>query len=135
MSGELDRLKLSGLDAWLGDNVVEVETVYGLLSEKLSDNPVELNEQLAKAEAWHARMTSLLADANTFLDLAEQAALAGRQEKLTDLDRKVNLAATVAQERRLRDKLDGICKSIDTRLMLGMSMVKRMSGERQKFNG
>ena len=128
-------LTLSALESWLEENIIEIEKIYEILSDKLSDNPVTLNDQLATAEAWHARMTSLLADSNTFLDLKERAEMPGREEKLTDLDRKVTLAAKVAQERRLRDKLDGICQSINLRLMLGMGMMKRMAQEKQKFNG
>jgi hypothetical protein len=124
-----------GVKVWLDDNLCEIEQVYEFLGTRLSDNPVELNNQLAEVEAWHARMTSLLADANSFLDLAERAALEPRSKEYTDLDRSVRHAAAVVNERRLRDKLEGLCSAIETRLTLGMSMMKRMSGEKQRFNG
>ena len=121
---------LPGFDSWLDDNLVEIEMVQSILADRLSDNPSILAEQLSKAEAWHARATSLLADSNAYLDLAERAALADRNDHDTDLDRRTRQRAAVSQERRLRDILDGLCKSIETRLILGMSMLKRNAGER-----
>lgn len=126
---------LPGFTQWLEDNQMEIEQVQEILSDKLSDNPTILYEQLAKVEAWHGRCTSLLADANAYLDLAERVALSGRSERETDLDRKVRQNAAVVNERRIRDILDGICESIRTRLMLGMSLRRQNAGERTEYNG
>lgn len=124
---------LPGFEAWLEENQMEIEQVQELLSDKMSDNPAVLYDQLVKIEAWHSRMTSLLADANAYLDLAERAALTQRSERETDLDRKVRQTAAVVNERRLRDILDGVCESIRTRLMLGMSLRKQNAGERSDW--
>lgn len=118
---------------WIEDVAIEVEKVQEILSQRLSDNPHTLYEQLANAEAWHGRMTSLLADANAYLDRAEFKALIPRSEKITDVDRKINQANAVVNERRIRDIIEGLCKAIDTRLMLGMSLRKQSQGEKSGF--
>jgi hypothetical protein len=119
--------------AWIEDVKVEVEKVQEILTERLSDNPHTLYEQLSKAEAWHGRMTSILADANAYLDRAEFRALLPRSEKITDTDRKTHQANAVVNERRIRDIIEGLCKAIDTRLMLGMSLRKQNQGEKSGF--
>ena len=124
---------LPGFEQWLEANLMEIETVQEMLSDKLSDNPALLCESLARAEAWNARISSLLADANAFLDLAERAALSDRNDDWTDLDRRVNLKATVVNERRMRDIIAGIGEALKNRLILGMSLRKQSAGERQEF--
>src|SRR5258708_5491614 len=118
---------------WISDVTIEVEKVQEILSEKLSDNPLVLYQQLSQVEAWHGRMTSLLADANAYLDRAEFKALMPMSKELTDLDREVNRANAVVNERRIRDIIEGLCKSIDTRLMLGMSLRKQSQAEKSRF--
>lgn len=119
---------------WAEDNLMEVEQAQALLAERLSDSPSVLYEQLAKVEAWQGRMTTLLADANAYLDMAERAALQSREERMTDLDRKVIQAAMVVNERRIRDILDGVCESIKTKLILGMSLSKQNYSERTAYS-
>ena len=124
---------LPGFDSWLDDNLVEIEQVYIIMAEALSDNPAILSEQLSRVESWNARVNYLLAESSAFLDLAERVALSGRNDDFTDLDRRVNLRATVVQERRLRDMLQSLSKSIETRLILGMSLLKRNAGEKSSW--
>lgn len=115
---------------WRSGVTRDISHVQGLLMDELSDNPNELVRQLAEIEAWHGRMTTLLATATTYLDLAEQAALMGRDEDWTDLDRKIELKARTALERFVRDEIDGLVESIRTRLILGMSLNKMNHGEK-----
>lgn len=127
------RSNVPGFGSWLEDVKVEIEQVQELVAEKLSDNPAVLYEQLAKVEAWHGRMTTMLAEANSFLDLAEYAALIPKQEGVTDVDRRVRQAAAVVNERKMRDIVEGLCQTIQTKLMLGMSLKKQSQGERSGF--
>lgn len=115
---------------WFTNGKEDVETISEVLAQQLSDNPAELQAQLAVAEGWHGRMTTMLAWANSFLDLAEKAALAARTDEMTDLDRRVEMRAAVADERRARDILQGLCEGIKNRLILGMALMKAQSGER-----
>ncbi len=116
--------------AWLKDCQDELAVVQELLSERISDNPTVLAEQLSKIDAWHGRMTKLLADANAHLDLAERQAYYKVDKELFADEQKVNVAAEVWKERRLRDIIEGICKSIQNRCILGMASMKRNTGER-----
>ncbi|SRR5258708_39223143 len=115
---------------WLEDIRDEIEIITQILSEKMSDNPVELYQQLVKAEVWNARISSLLAEANSFLDRAESTALKEVTGTGTDLDRRVNMRARVANERRVRDILLGLGESIRNRTILGMSLRRQNAGER-----
>jgi hypothetical protein len=115
---------------WVERSVEDLATVQDIMSQELSDAPAELQHQLTIIEAWHGRMTHMLAWANSFLDQAEQAALMVRHDDWTDLDRKTNLRAGVVEERRIRDILDGICEGIKNRLMLGMALMKAQTGEK-----
>lgn len=115
---------------WFETEEAQIARVAALLSEELSDNPGRLTEQLVKAEAWYARMTSILAWANSYLDAAERRELLARDKEITDLDRQIRLADAVKDERRVRDVLDGMVGAIKNRLILGMSLMKAQGGER-----
>lgn len=121
---------ITGFHEWWGGCYSEIDHVQNLLATNLSDAPAELALQLIEIEGWHGRMTTLLAEANSYLDLAERVALDERDESWTDLDRKVNLRAAVHEERRIRDVIDGIAEAIRLRLMLGMSLTKASTHER-----
>lgn len=116
-------------ETWFDSEQGEIVVVNDLLALELSDNPVELTRQLVKIEAWNARMTSMLAWANSFLDAAERKNLLARSKDITDLDRDKFLADAVRDERRVRDILDGICNSIKNRLILGMALMKAQRAE------
>ena len=115
---------------WFESCEPEIVRVSDLLAVELSDNPSELQKQLVQIEAWNARMTSMLAWANSFLDGSERANLLARSKEVTDLDREKYLADAVKDERRSRDILEGIVGSIKNRLILGMAIMKAQSGER-----
>ena len=56
--------------------------------------------------------------------------LRNRSDEWTDLDRRTNLRAAVEQERRLRNYMEYMRESIQSRLILGQSMMKRNAGDR-----
>lgn len=114
------------------DSISEIEVVLGVM---LPDSPEQLTVQLRKAEAWYAYANGILSDANGFLDVAESAALPARADGLTELDRKTAQTAAVAQIRAFRDRMEGISKAINVRLMLGMSLLKHHESERRGLGG
>lgn len=116
-------------EAWATDRVAEVQELEGLLQERLSDNPVTLVDQLTLIEAWHPRIVRLLAEANTWLDLAEADQLMNIDRELTVLERETKLKARVATQRRTRNLIDGLAQCIRTRIMLGMSLRKAHTAE------
>lgn len=105
--------------------------VQDLLGKVLSDRPEQLVGQLRECEAWYAWLNVNLAHANAFLDVAEAASLVAKDSTVTDLDRKAIQTAAVARQRAFRDKLEGMAKAMDTRLMLGMAVVKHFDNERR----
>ena len=119
----------SGVE-WLSDNMVEVVAVQELLSEPLSDNPGKLVQQLTRAEAWHSRMTKLLADAEARLDSAEYYALMALPSDLTVVVKETTIKFAVVKDRRMRDIIAGIVESIKNRVILGMSLKKSFTAER-----
>lgn len=121
--------------SWRASSEPEIERIQELLSTKLSDNPSELLTQLTEVEAWHGRATTLLSEAATFLEQAEQEALMARDESWTDLDRKINLKAETSLERGAREMIAGLVEAIRTRLILGMSINKANTGERSYTPG
>ena len=124
---------LPDLGKWLEDVGPEIAVVQAMLRAPLSDNPRSLVEQLTEAESWYGRVMTLLADANSYLDLAEQEQLGLIDKSLTVLERQTALAAAVFQERRLRDILEGLAEALKNRTMLGMNLRRQAVGERTEF--
>ena len=118
---------------WSVPAMKEIQTVKLKMLEPLDDNESIMTEQLIDIEAWHERMTTLLAYANAYLDLAEQDGLSHRNDNWTDLDRRINLRAGCANVRWTRDIVQGVVDSIKNRLMLGMNLRKRNAGEQSNF--
>ena len=108
----------------------DLQRVDDLLAEVLSDRPERLVGQLREVEAWFGWTNKVLADANAYLDVAEQVGLPPRGSG-TDLDRETAQTAAVAHQRAFRNRLDGLAKAINTRLMLGMALLKHNENERR----
>ena len=96
----------------------------------LPDTPEQLVGHLRKVESYYSNINGLLADANSFLDVTEGSALPPKGSG-TELDRKTAQVAAVATQRGFRDRLEGIGKAINLRLMLGMSLLKQHESERR----
>jgi hypothetical protein len=118
---------------WLDSAQEGILEVQGILSEQLSDNPGQLQEQLAKAEVWYSRMSSLLADASARLAENEYQAILSVDGDLTAKVKELAAKAAVSRDRRLVDIINGLCKSITNRLMLGMNLRRVNAGERSDF--
>lgn len=114
---------------WLERIMPEVSAVQTLMAQKLSDNPPTLTRQLMDAEAYYARTTNILAEANAWLDTEEYVALMNIDADLKVMEREIRLKAIVAQERMLRDKLTGLVDAIKNRTILGMAVMKAQSNE------
>lgn len=121
---------LTAFDKWVDGIMPEVQSALDALRNELSDNPTELSSQLKTAEGYFSRMVYFLAWANSFLDAARRQSLLSREEGWTDLDRKIRMDDAVKDEVRVRAILDGLCKSIQNRLILGMALLKSDAGER-----
>lgn len=108
---------------WLNSIQPDLRNIFGILKKRLSREPEELIKDLMEAEAYNARCNYLLAQANSFLDKGGMFYLPPRDEELKELDRKMALAAKLAPIREMRDKVEGMCVAIKTRITLGQSIL------------
>ncbi|HNQ35563.1 MAG TPA: hypothetical protein PKN80_05810 [bacterium] len=100
----------------------EITLVEGLLRQPLSEEPEGLIADLLKIEVWYARIQTILAFAEGYLDLAEREKLPTKETR-TELDREKELASRVAAERLLRDRASGLVEALKTRIMLGQTLL------------
>lgn len=119
-------------EAWRQKAKKEYSHVYGLMSEKLSDEPERLINDLQEIEAWNGRMGFLLAEANTWLDMYTWKLMPAKEGR-TDFERKSLSDDAVAEYRGLRDKIESMCDAIRQRITLGQSILSysKMFADRQ----
>lgn len=102
-----------------------IKTIQSIMETKLSSSPATLAAQLAEAERYHTKARSMLAWANSYLDLAERERLVPYDRgSYTDTDRNIELAAACSRERRFRDVVEGLVEGIDRRISLGQSLLR-----------
>lgn len=111
--------------AYFETHIEEIKAVQRVMEEPLSDDGVVLIHQLTHAESYHTKARSMLAWANSYLDLAERQRLVPYDRgSYTDTDRQTELAAACARERRFRDVIEGLVKGIEQRISLGQSLLR-----------
>lgn len=119
------------------DHVENIKEVQNILAKSLDDHPGVMDEQARETEQHYGAMRSILAWADSYLDVAEHKALrkiGPREFGWTDLDREKALAAAVARERRFRDVVLGIVVSIEKRMSYVQTRLRTFSqAEGQKF--
>lgn len=99
----------------------EISDIQAMLSNPLEREPVMLVEQLTQAEAVHARLTTIMAFADAHLDAAEMDNL---PREGTAIERQTEQKAKCISQRRFRDVVAGLCRSINTRISLGQSLLR-----------
>lgn len=112
-------------------HIDEIKRVQLLLETKLSEHPGLLEEQFREAESHYGRMTSILAWAESYLDLAERGRLVPRDADFTDMDREVEMKAACARERRFRDIVSGLCEAIKMRVSVCQTLLKGYREEKR----
>ncbi|MFH2068852.1 MAG: hypothetical protein ABII89_05250 [Candidatus Omnitrophota bacterium] len=93
-----------------------------MFRRQLSEEPEGLVGDLRKAEVWYARLQTIMALSETYLDLAENARMPSK-EKLTEMEREKLLTSRVASERFLRDRVAGLLEALKTRILLGQTLL------------
>lgn len=106
-------------------------TIDKMMANLLPEGPEQLVGSLREIEAWYAWLTNMLAEANAFLDVAESHSLIAKEQGVTELDRTTAQTAGVAAQRAFRDRVDGLCRAVNLRLMLGMGILKHYDNERR----
>jgi len=102
------------LKLFLDKNREYINTISGILSERMPEEPVPLIQHVNKLVVHKARISILLAEINSLLDLAEHDALLPKSKHLTELDRQVRQKSAVRDYRMWRDILYGLMTSIDS---------------------
>jgi hypothetical protein len=112
--------------AWANKHRLEVTGVQELLKTPLSEDMASLRGQLIGIEGWNARVSTMVAQAESYLSAAEDSEMGKllEGEKLAPSLLKIRLKFMTRQERRVRDVLKGLSHATEYRLMLGMSLMK-----------
>lgn len=121
--------QVPSFESYFNDHIPEIKKVQTLLETKLSDNPALHDDQIREAEAHKGRLGSILAWADSYLDLAERRELVPRDSDYTDVDRNIHLAAAVSRERRFRDVVKNLYEDLAGRVSLGQSRMKSFNAE------
>lgn len=124
--------QMESFEAYFTRHINQVKRVQEILETKLSDDPTLFEDQFREAEAHYGRMTSILAFADSYLDLAERRNLVARDPSYTDEDRRIHLAAACHRERRFRDVLKGLVRALEQRVSCCQSISKAYSHESRK---
>ncbi len=120
---------------WAGDHRPEVIRVRDLLGTPITDELWALRDHLVEVEAYNARMSTLLAEAERiFIEATEREMRALGAGGGPTSERKVLVNFATRQERRVRDVLKGLCRAMEYRMMLGMSLLKTLNTELASSN-
>lgn len=103
----------------------EIGHIGFILSQKLSDEPEALINDLRDIESWNARCGLLLAEADSWLDKFSLTAMPPKENR-TEKDREVFLDSETAPIRVVRDILERYSDCIKQRLILGESILAYM---------
>jgi len=102
----------------------EFNHVSLLMQEPLPDEPEALILALENIEVWNSRMQFLLAKANSDVTFAN---FSGLPKSGTELERKTEQKSYAAEFQEVKDKIEGLCEAIKTRITLGQSILKYYS--------
>lgn len=101
----------------------ELKRVFEVLKNRLSDEPELLVSDLKDAESYNARVSYILAQANTFVSKGRLHHLPGKDQVERELERKVILEANTAPIVEFRDKIETLVHSLKVRISLGQSLL------------
>lgn len=101
-----------------------------MLSVPMDAEPNVLAEQLRNCESLYARITSLAAFTDAFIDGATSEAW--RTAKGTVPEKEAWVRGETAQQRRLSNVLSGLCRAISQRISLGQSLLRKLEADRPR---
>ena|SRR5690349_3219615 len=115
---------------WADKHRPEVIKMRELLDTAIPDELWELREHLVEVEAYNARMSTMLGEAERlFIEATHRELLALGDGGGATSERKVLVNFATKTERRVRDVIKGLCRAMEYRLMLGMSLLKTLNTE------
>lgn len=118
---------MTSFEKWVRYVDSDVAVVQGLMEQPLSDNPAALSQQLAKIEAWNARINYHCAKAHDFLRLGKARELGKIRsgEKVSVKDMEILLDEGARAEYLWVEILERQAKCIRERIMACMSLLKQ----------
>ena len=115
---------INQFNEWLKKDVIrDMEHVYALMGSPISSEPEAMIDDAKVIEAWKARMVYLLAEATTWLDRASLFYLPTDTNK-KELEKRIELKEKTADIREIKEKIEGLVDSIDSRISLVQSNLK-----------
>jgi len=122
-----------GFDAYCFEVYKELTVAYREVTKEIDDNAIVIETQLDLLSTHLARIKTILASMDYFLDVAVYKKLTPKGE-MTELDRKAKLDFEVAEERCIRNKVKGLVDSVETRISVLQSRLKsaRLAEDRQR---
>jgi hypothetical protein len=102
------------LERFLEKNRSYIVEVSNRLAMSMPEDPHVMIEHVKQLIIHRARMSALLAELDSMLDLAEKEALPEKTSKTTEMDREITKNAAVREYRMWRDILKNIVMSIDS---------------------
>lgn len=116
--------------AWADRHRGEVTLVSNMLRTCLPSEIHEVPPHLVAVDGWCSRMETLLGHAEEYLLKAQEDARLGLGAEIKHpRERWLKIRYEARLEQRVRDVIKGICHSMKSRLMLGMSVMKKHSTE------
>lgn len=104
----------NNLEAYLEKNRKYINEIASKLALSIPEEPVPLINHVNELIVHKARISILLAEMNSLLDLAEYEALIQKTKSITELDRVTKQKQAVRDYRMWRDILYGLMTSIDS---------------------
>ena len=112
----------AGFETWCYEVYPEMSTAYSEAIKKINDSPIEIENQLEILSTHLPRMKDICAVADMFLDIESYKKYTSEGENA--LERKLRNDYEVAEVRAVRDKIAGLVKSIEIRIMVLQSRLK-----------
>jgi hypothetical protein len=106
---------------WRNSISGEMDHIALIMSEKLSDEPEKLIDDVTICEAWYSRVGFMLAEANSIL---EEESVKCLPEEGTELSKKVALQGALAPIKKTRDQIKILLDAIGQRISLSQSILK-----------
>ena len=125
-------LMAAGFDEYCFRIYPELSTVYKLVNEKIGDIPIEIESRLEELSVHIARTRDILATMDAFLTIAEYKKLSTKTEGITEIERKLKYKYDCAEERAIRDKVNGLVKALDKRISVLQSRLKSAREAKQR---
>ena len=107
----------------------EVAEVEMFLSRPLSDDPVILRSQLARAVSFYSRVGVIGGWANDYLRLAMREKLKPKEKGTTDFEREITLDAETSSEQRYCEIMHSHGKALEKFITSGQTLISSHKAE------